>query len=58
MKKLYLLAALLLIASTAAYAVPGFHPTGNSVAFQIGRHWETMLVTAPGRRPPSIRFGV
>ena len=56
MKKLYLLAALLLIATTAvAYAVPAFHPTGNSVAFQIGRHWETLL-TAPGQRPPSIRF--
>ena len=56
MKKLYLLAALLLIATTAvAYAVPAFHPTGNSVAFQIGRHWETLLETAR-QRPPSIPF--
>ena len=55
MKKLYLLAALLMIATTA-YAAPGFHPTGNSVAFQIGRHWETLLVKAPGQGPPSIRF--
>jgi hypothetical protein len=56
MKKLYLLAALLLIATTAASALPGFHPTGNSVPFEIGRHWDTLLVKAPGQRPPPIRF--